>query len=255
MKIFITGGTSGLGFELASLYQKEGHRIAVAGINSKKFSFKENHSISPRTFPRKFPLVQIYEADVTQENEIKKAIHHFAKGDIDLVVACAGIGMGHTKRIPDFEHSKKVIEVNFIGVINTFSAATEIMSKNKKGHLVAISSAAAFAGYPQSGAYSGAKSGLNTFCESLSLDLAKEGMIVSTICPGFIETPLSDQNASPMPWMMKADKAALIIKKAIDKKKIFYVFPWQMKLMSFFMSRIPRCLFRFMMKKLFYPCD
>jgi short-subunit dehydrogenase len=102
------------------------------------------------------------------------------------------------------------------------------MIERKSGHLVAISSLAGFRGLPKSAAYSASKAGMTAFFESVRLDVAKHGIDVTIIQPGFIKTPLTSGREANMPFLMDLDDAIPHFLKAIEKKKRFAAFPWQL---------------------------
>jgi meso-butanediol dehydrogenase/(S,S)-butanediol dehydrogenase/diacetyl reductase len=118
-KVFITGGTSGIGLEVAKMYQNEGHIVGTCSF--------ENPEDVIGNLPK--PM-KYYQADVTNTEEMKKAIDTFAEdvGGIDICIANAGISMKKAK-IPDFERGRRVINTNVIGVLNTFEPAIEVMKK------------------------------------------------------------------------------------------------------------------------------
>ncbi|MCF8059422.1 MAG: SDR family NAD(P)-dependent oxidoreductase [Bacteriovoracaceae bacterium] len=236
---FITGGTTGIGWELAKLFLKEGHRVAVCGRVLEKL---------PKTAKEEYPLLHSYELSVTDEVATEKAIQDFAKGGLDVVVANAGISHGSKSRWPDKEVSKSIVNTNLLGVINTFFPAMEIFKEQGSGHLVAIASIAGYVGLPGASAYSASKGALIHLCESYALDLPNWGIDVTTICPGFIDTPLTKKNDHSMPFLMSCELGALKIKKAIDKKKVLYIFPWQMALVMHILRRLPRSIYRKLMK-------
>jgi short-subunit dehydrogenase len=239
MKIFITGGTSGIGLTLAIAYLKEGHRVAVCGRNIKKL---------PEDFLSTYPKAEAFNVDVTKRDEVLKAVDDFSKGSLDLVIANAGISEGTKPSWPDFESYRNVIDVNVNGVLYTFEAALKIMKKQGRGHLVGIASVAGFMGLPGAGAYCASKSAVIKLCESLSIDLTPQGYDVTAICPGFIDTPLTKQNKHPMPFMMDAEKGARRIKKAIARKRALYVFPFRMKIIVTLLDKMPRFLYRLLFK-------
>ena len=85
-------------------------------------------------------------------------------------------------------------------------------------------------------------------CETFAIDLPKYGIHTTTICPGFIDTPLTRKNDHPMPFLISGPEGALRIKSAIDNKKVMYVFPKRMALIMHILLRLPRSLYRFIMK-------
>jgi short-subunit dehydrogenase len=233
--IFITGGTTGLGLAVAKLYLEEGKRVGVCGRNLSKL---------PEGFSEQFPKFQAYECDVTDKEKLADAIYDFSKNGLDLVLANAGISLDSKTDIPNFENGRRIIEINVLGVLNTFEPAINIMLKNKSGHIAAISSVAGFVGLPGASFYCASKAAVTTLCESYGADLKKYGISVSCICPGFIKTPLTDKNTHGMPFLMSSENGSKKIKRALDNKVRLYIFPWQMKILITFLNKIPRFLFR-----------
>lgn len=238
MNIFITGGTTGIGLALAKLYLEEGHRVGICARNLSKF---------PVEIRNKYKQLSCYEVDVTNREELHKAITHFAPLELDMVVANAGRSVGAKSRTPMFSVANEIIDINVKGVLNTFDIALEIMLPRKKGHLVATASVAGFMGLPGAGAYSASKAAVLKLCESYSLDLKRHGINVSAIAPGFIDTPLTQKNNHKMPFLMSAEKAAKLIKRALEKKKVLYVFPFRMKIVVSILDKMPRSLYRMLM--------
>jgi short-subunit dehydrogenase len=121
-----------------------------------------------------------------------------------------------------------VINVNVIGAANSVSAVVPEMVKRGRGHLVVISSLAAYRGLPKSAAYCASKAAVSAFFESLRLDLQPRGIDVTIIHPGFIKTPLTAGRHAQMPFLMELDDAVAKIIGAIEKRKKSYAFPWQL---------------------------
>lgn len=230
--IFITGGTSGIGAEVAKRYLEEGHRVGVLGRSRDKFlmHFKDTD-------------VLYYPVDVTHAKEVKEAIEDFSKEGLDIVIASHGVAFSSKSSIPNFDYSRSMIEINLIGVINVFEPAFHIMKEKRQGQLVAISSIAGFNGLPGASAYSASKSAVIKLCESYALDFKKWNIFVTCICPGFVDTPLTKVNPHPMPFLMSAKEASLHILKAIEKRKIIYSFPWLFSRLVLSLSWIPRPIY------------
>lgn len=242
--VFITGGTTGMGMELAKLYASRGWKVGVCGREKLKF---EN------SFEVQKENITFYEVDVSERSQVKSAIADFSKSiGLDLLIANAGIGYKFKTKVPDFEYSYKMVNINLLGVMYSFEAALDVMIPRSKGQLVAISSLASFNGLPGVSAYSGTKAAVNKYCESLHLDLKQFGIAVTTICPGFVDTPLTKSNHHPMPFIMPASRAAVLISRAIEKKKMIYSFPFGFSFVVRFLSILPRTWYRFFMSvKLF----
>lgn len=236
--IFITGGTTGIGWDLAKLYLEEGNRVAVCGRNLSK--------LAPES--KSFPNLSTFEVSVTDAPKLRSCIEEFAKDGLDIVVANAGISHGSKSRWPDEMVTKQIFDTNVQGTLNAFFPAMDIFKAKKSGQLVSIASVAGFVGLPGASAYSASKGALIHLGESLALDLPNWGIHTTTICPGFIDTPLTRQNDHPMPFLMPSIEGARRIKKAIDRKATLYVFPKRMALVIHCLRRMPRFLYRFIMK-------
>lgn len=243
--IFITGGSTGIGLALAKEYAAANYSVGICARDSNKL---------PMDFQKNYPQISFYTVDVTDKISLKNAVHDFVNqhgGRLDIMVANAGRSTGRKEQIPDFNTVENIIDINVKGMIYTFAIATEIFlqqSSEHKGQLVAIASVAGLVGLPGAAAYSASKAAVLTFCESLAIDFPKYGIDVTTIAPGFIDTPLTQKNDHHMPFMMSADKAAKLIKKAIDQRKVLYIFPLRMRLLISSARLLPRFLYRAMMR-------
>lgn len=234
--VFITGGTTGIGMELAKLYASRGWKVGVCGRD--RLKFEESFSLPNEN-------ISFYQVDVANREEIKTAISDFSKSiGLDLLIANAGIGYKFKTKIPDFEWSYKMVHVNLLGVMYAFEAALDVMIPQGKGQLVATSSIAGYNGLPGVSAYSATKAAVQKYCESLHLDLRQFNIHVTTICPGFVDTPLTQGNHHPMPFLIKAPKAAELIAKAIDKKKMIYAFPFFFSTIVRILGMLPRTWYR-----------
>ncbi len=229
--VFITGGTTGMGLELARLYLSEGARVGVCGRDLSKL---------PDDLKNQTDHFSFFKVDVRDSIAMKTAINDFGSKGLDILIVSAGVSIPDKKDWPDFGLVKIIMETNLGGFLNAVESATNIMKAKGHGHIVAISSVAAFLGLPGAGAYSASKAAVQRFCESFAIDFPKYGIDVTCIFPGFVDTPLTQQNHHSMPFIMSASKAARLMKRAIDKKKILYTFPLRMKLLMLILESIPR---------------
>ena len=237
LKVIITGASSGIGKALAIEYARRG---AILGLIARRHDLLRELEESLPVRP------YIYAADVTNASAIANAAEHFTEraGIPDIVIGNAGIGAGtltsHAEDNPVFE---EIIKVNLIGLMLTFQPFVEAMRKRGSGILVGIASVAGFRGLPGAAAYSASKAAAISYLESLRVELHASGISVVTICPGYIATPLTSQNPYRMPFLMNAGDAAKKIASAIEARKRFYVFPWQMALVGWVLRRLPRPLY------------
>jgi NAD(P)-dependent dehydrogenase (short-subunit alcohol dehydrogenase family) len=239
MNIFITGGLTGMGREMSMLYLNDGHKVGICSIE--KYEDIKDQLLEGVTY---------FQANVTVRDEIYNAIKSFGTDNagLDIVIANAGINH-HKAKIPDFERGRNVLMTNVIGVVNTFEPAIEIMKEQGHGHLAALSSISAFSGLPGMAFYGASKAAVMSMCETFEIDLAGFGIQVTTLAPGFVRTPLTTKNKHKMPFVLEQNQAALMMYKALQKKKTLYVFPLPMKVMSKVLKHTPRFIYRSIMKR------
>lgn len=223
--ILLTGASSGIGEGLAVALAKRG---AVIGLLARRQELLDKIA---EQCEKAGGTARVFACDVTDEDAVETtAVELRAEfGHIDMLIANAGIG-GNNKETRELDPLavKKVLEVNLLGAVNAVHAVLPEMLKRGKGQLVAISSLAGFRGLPKSAAYSASKAGMTAFFESVRLDVKHQGIDVTIIQPGFIKTPLTAGRESNMPFLMELDAAIPLFVKAIEKKKKFAAFPWQL---------------------------
>lgn len=244
MNVFITGGTGGIGKALADRYLAAGHTVGVCGGSQDDFQ---------RIFPAPPATLHFFTLDVTDREACINAISQFCQGQLDVLIAAAGINDGApVKGRPlDFERAEKIYRVNLLGTLNSVEAALANMLPHQHGSIAILSSAAAIAGYPQTPAYCSAKAALVTLSESLSLRYADRGIAVNCLLPGYIDTPLAratHPNLHKMPFVISTDRAAEIIIRAIRRKTLYLIFPWQVRWGSRLIQLLPKRLFHFLCK-------
>lgn len=235
MNIFITGGTTGIGWALAKAYLAEGHRVGICGRDLSKL---------PSDLKKTYPELFCYQVDVKNLKELESAVDDFSQGRLDIIFANAGRSVGSKTKTPNFEMAREVININVNGVLNTIEVALKYMMPSKSGQIVVTASVAGLVGLPGAGPYSASKAAVLKLCESYNLDLKKFGISVTAILPGFVDTPLTRKNDHSMPFLMDVEEAARRIKKAVAQRKAIFIFPLPMKIVMYFLDRMPRWLYR-----------
>lgn len=223
--VFLTGASSGIGAGLAVALAKQG---AVLGLLARR---KELLDKLRKDCEKAGGTARVFACDVTNEDAVLAAAEEFKHEfeHIDVLIANAGIGGNNAEtRAMQPLAVKKVIDINLMGAVNSVHAVLPGMLKRGSGHIVAISSLAGFRGLPRSAAYSASKAGMTAFFESVRLDVKHQGVDVTIIQPGFIKTPLTSGREAKMPFIMELDDAIPLFIKAIEKKKRFAAFPWQL---------------------------
>jgi len=173
-------------------------------------------------------------ADVRDATGVRAAADRLRTecGRIDVLIANAGIGVAGDGAELDAREVANVIGVNTLGAVNSVAAVLPEMIREGSGHLVVISSLAAYRGLRKSAAYCASKASVSAFFESVRVDLLDRGIDVSIIHPGFIKTPLTARRKGKMPFLMELDDGVAKILWAIERRKISYAFPWQLAMLA-----------------------
>jgi short-subunit dehydrogenase len=238
MKVFLTGASSGIGEALAREYARRG---ATLGLFARREA--ELARVAAALAPAE---VAVYPGDVRDGDALWRAGTEFIArfGAPDVVIASAGVSRGtlttHREDLPAF---RAVFDTNVIGTIATFQPFVNAMRDAHRGTLVGIASVGGFRGLPGAGAYCASKSAVITYLESLRIELRGSGVAVVTICPGFIDTPLTQGNPYRMPFLATPELAARKMAGAIARQRRFYVVPWQMGWLGVAMKLAPRPLY------------
>lgn len=223
--VLLTGASSGIGEGLALALAEKG---AFLGLVARRREMLDDLA---KRCEDVGGTARVFACDVVDSDALHKAAEEFRGefGHIDIMIANAGIG-GNNEETRSLEPAavKKLIDINVLGAVNAVHAVLPQMIERKSGHLVAISSLAGFRGLPRSAAYSASKAAMTAFFESVRLDQAKNNIDVTIIQPGFIKTPLTSGREANMPFIMELDDAIPHFIRAIEKKKKFAAFPWQL---------------------------
>ena len=238
--VFITGASSGIGQALALRFHQAGWRLGlVARRTSETQSWATANAISTGSY-------QIYSADVSVMDSIvavgQACIER--QGLPDVVIANAGISIGMDTRMhEDLGVMAQTFATNNIGLAATFHPFIEAMTRRGSGALVGIGSVAGIRGLPGHGAYCASKAAVIAYCESLRGELKASGVKVVTICPGYIDTPLTQTNRYGMPFLMQPEVFAEQAFQAIEAGTSYRVIPWQMGLVAKLLRLLPNWLF------------
>ncbi len=238
----ITGAGSGIGRALALALAAEGARIAAIDRNAHALTELLSELAARKGSAGLHASAVV---DVTDPAAHQAAVSDLEGrlGPTDLLIACAGLGRKTSATDFSAEVVGDVLRVNLIGVAHSIAAVLPGMRARRKGHLVALSSLASFHGIPHMGAYCASKAGVNALLDSLRVELRPLGIAVTTICPGWIRTPMTQQPDLPagVRLMELADAVALMM-KAIRGRRPFLAFPqatvWQLRLIQ----ALPRSL-------------
>ena len=236
-RVLITGASSGIGAALARHYAGAD---TVLGLVARR---RTELDALAAALPGR---TEVFALDVADAAALQDAAAAFATahGAPDLVIANAGISVGTAADDPaDVAKLRRVLEVNVCGLAATLAAFAPSMRARGSGTLVGIASVAGFRGLPGASAYSASKAAAISWLESLRTELRGSGVSVVTVCPGYIDTPMTRVNRYRMPFLLSADEAARRIARAIEAKRRLAVIPWQMALVSMLLRAAPGWLY------------
>ena len=245
--IIITGASSGIGKAIALQYAQQGVTLGLIARNKERLERTAKQCIE------KGASVKILISDVSDHENISQWLKEFdSSHPVDLVFSNAGIsgGTGETGLLESTDNIERIFKTNVIDAIFVGQCLYEEMQKRQKGHIVFTGSIAGFQGWAGAPAYTSSKSALHTYAESLRMLVAKDGIKVSIIAPGFVKSAMTDQNEFPMPFKVGADKAAIIIQKGVQKNRKYIIFPLQMYFISIISRLLPESFLIYLSKKI-----
>ncbi len=239
--VFITGASSGIGWALAECLAARGAKVGLLARRAEKLAELA------RGIESDGGRAAFAAADVADPDQIEQALRLLEEslGPCDVLVANAGVHHYTRGDVFNVENARAVFATNVNGVINAIGPVLPVMVERRQGHLVVVASMAAMLGLPEVGAYSASKAALVTLAESLRVDLHRFGIRVTTICPGFVETPMiANHPRRVLKFVLQPEEAARRIARAIERGRAEYWFPWQMWLLARLARALPFGLYR-----------
>jgi short-subunit dehydrogenase len=233
--ILITGASSGLGEALALAYAASDVRLFLSGRDDLRLN---EVAASCRA---KGATVKPAIVDVTNAIQMAAWVAGIDReSPLDVVIANAGIsgGTGRTGAEPA-EQTRQIFATNIDGVVNTVLPTIDAMRSRRRGQIAIVASLAGFRGLPSAPAYCASKAAVRVWGEGLRGALAKEGIGVTVICPGFVKTPMTAVNRFPMPFLMPAEKAGDLMRRGIDANRARLAFPWPTAATAWLLAALP----------------
>lgn len=237
MRVFITGASSGLGRALARHYASRGATLGLVARNASALDLLVSELGT---------ACRVYGLDVRDDAALGAAASDFIVrfGVPNIVIANAGISIGTDPERPeDLSVFRDIVDTNVTGMANTFQPFIASLREAGKGTLVGIASVAGYRGIPGAGAYSASKAAVIAYLESLRVELHASGVRVTTICPGYVATPMTERNPYRMPFMLTADAAAGRIARVIRRSRSYAVIPWQMAIVARVLRILPNSIY------------
>ena len=217
---WVTGASAGIGLEVALRLAEEGFTVYASARSADKLNaiadgFKGQGKIIP------LPL------DVTDRAAAEASVDQIVEqsGAIAISILNAGTFRPQSAKNFKFEDFDFTMDVNVNGVVNCLVPSIGAMQEKGQGQIAIVSSVAGYGGLPKNGAYGLSKAGITNLTESLKFDLDKMNIKIQLVSPGFIDTPLTQKNDFPMPFLMPADKASKRIVDGLKTQKFELTFP------------------------------
>ncbi len=228
--IAITGASSGIGEALAHEYSGPGVTLALCGRNGDRLRAVAEACRAQGAEAEGSVL------DVTDARAMASWIETIdRRAPLDLIIANAGIaaepGCG--------DQTRAIFEVNLDGVINTVTPALNPMRDRRRGQIAIVSSLAGYRGFPGAPAYSASKAAVKAWGEGLRGQLHRDGVEVSVICPGYVTTRMTADNKFPMPMLMTAERAAIIVRRGLERNRGLISFPLLMHWIAWMIGSAP----------------
>ncbi|MEX0921264.1 MAG: SDR family NAD(P)-dependent oxidoreductase [Rhodovibrionaceae bacterium] len=233
--ILITGASSGIGEALARRYARAGRRLFLGGRDAARL---EAVADACRAAGAK---VSCQVQDVTDGGAMAAWVAACdSEAPLELAIANAGVSAGTGGLDGETEEqARRIYAVNLDGVMNTLFPALARMRARRRGQIAVMSSLAAFRGFPGAPAYCGSKAAVRVWGESLRPTLAREGIGVTVICPGFVESRMTAVNDFPMPLLMSSEKAAGIVEKGLARNQARIAFPLRLYAAVWLLNALP----------------
>ena len=239
MNVFITGASSGIGEALARYYATRSATVGLFARREVELARIAADMSAVRTIT--------YAGDVRDSTALAQAGSDFIErcGTPDIVIANAGVSHGTLTEHPEDQRVfDTILATNVSATVATFAPFIATMKTQASARrLVGIGSVAGIRGLPGAGAYSASKAAVLCYCESLRIELRASGIEVVTIAPGYIATPMTEQNAYPMPFLMPVERFASAAVRAIARGDSYRVIPWQMGVVAKLLRLLPNWLY------------
>lgn len=215
---WLVGASSGIGAALARELVHRGAQVAISARDAQALGEVAGSDMA------------VVPVDATDREGVRAASDEVRTmlGSLDVVVWCAGYWEQFDAAQWDADVFARHVEVNLLGLNNVLAAVVPRMTSERRGHLVGIASVAGYRGLAGAEAYGATKAAQINLLEGLRAAVARHGVRVTTVSPGFVRTPMTEDNKFPMPFMVEADEAATAIADGLESRRTEIVFPLPM---------------------------
>jgi short-subunit dehydrogenase len=235
--VLITGASSGIGRALAEACAAPGVALHLSGRDAARLAEVEAACTG------RGAKVDARALDVTDAAAM--AVWIADAGRLDLVVANAGISAGTGGQAETAAQMRAIFAVNLDGVLNTVLPALDAMAAQQadalgvRGRIAVVASIAAFVAAPGAPSYCAAKAAADYWTVATAATARRRGILLTSVCPGYVRTAMTAKNPFPMPGLMDADRAAGIILRGVAAGRRRVVFPWWIGLAARILGMLP----------------
>lgn len=228
MRILITGATSGIGRQLALDYHRDNHQVWALGPNQKALDELSAEGLQA-------VRIDLEDRDMARD-------WFTAMTPIDLAILNAG--SCEYVDLPQFDSElvSRVMRTNVESMAVSIEGVLPLLRQGERPHLVAVGSSAAYLPLSRAEAYGASKAAIEYMIRTLRIDLYREKIDVSLVCPGFVKTPLTDRNEFSMPFRLSVEEASDRIRRGIEKRRLEIHFPKRFTFILKALSLIPEAL-------------
>jgi len=228
---WVTGAGSGIGRGVAARLARDGWTVAVSARSSDDLN----------ALAREMPAIEPFVLDVTDRDAVTAIVPRIEQrlGPIELAVLNAGTYVPVSAKGFSAEKFGANFSVNVQGTANCLEAIMAPMIARRAGHIAVVSSLTGYVGLPTASAYGATKAALINMCEALEPELAVEGVKMTVITPGFVDTPLTRKNEFPMPFLISTGEAVERIVRGLEAGKFEIAFPRRMSFAIRLLAALP----------------
>jgi len=237
--VLITGATGGIGGALAEAYAAPGVTLVLHGRNEAQLA-----AVAERCAARG-AQVHTRALDVTDRDALRAWIAEAAeRAPVDLAFVNAGVNIrvDAARGVESWAEVENLVAVNVLAALATVDALLPAMRARGRGQIALISSLAGYYGLPISPSYSASKAALKAYGEGMRGLLAKEGVGVTVVMPGFVETPMEQAFPGPKPLAWPAARAARVIRRRLESDPARISFPFPLDFGSWITAVLPAAL-------------